>query len=411
MKFPEGGKPDFSVSNRGVHGRPAAYHRWYLEDKGIYWANLLQSMGISWIVLITDGDSVLEPCDVPGWGLTTPLEFFLAHQVVPIVRDGTDLLPKPFTNWHAVERAVPIYTKYGMKPLWICRNEPFDSREWVEGIKPPKADATGMEFVCGIIQGDMDLVARSGGVPGFPDGPCYSLNPFDYLDRTMWDHNRAFYAGHYYGKGRPIGYPYDDVTRFGTPLTEESYSIALDDYAGEPAWRDVSLETINARRAALVNPDLTAIEDPVCWRGWERVWWHAQETLGYVPAMAMTEGGWTPRDRAGSGADMDVRWPLTTPNKVAEKTLAMYHDDSPHFAICPWLLADDAMLPDGYVGWPYESWVGWAYTDKYDYEKPVVKILQDNPPGPTPGPDVDAALVEFRAAQLAGQRMLAHLEE
>ncbi len=77
--------------------------------------------------------------------------------------------------------------------------------------------------------------------------------------------------------------------------------------------------------------------------------------------MALTEGGWTPRDRAGSGGDIDIRMPHTTPKMVAKKTLQIYDAPSPFFAICPWLLADDAMLPEGYAGWPYDAWVGWAY--------------------------------------------------
>lgn len=411
MRCPEGGRPDFPVSNRGVHGYPASYHRWYLEDRGLYWARLLRSMHISWIVLLTDGDSVLERCDVPGWGWTTPLEFFLENLVVPIVRDSTTPLPRPYTNWRAVERAVPIYAKHGMRPLWICRNEPFDSREWASGINPPRPDEAGMSFVCSILQNDMRLVAESGGVPGFPDGPGYRLNPWDFMDLGVWRANGAFYAGHHYGKGREVDHPSNRVAQHGDPYTEAQYRADLDDYAGEPGWMEPPLAEVNAERAARAQEGLTVLQDDVCWRGWGKVWWFAKQH-GLEPAMAMTEGGWVVRDRAGSGNDIDERWAYTTPRMVAKKTLAMYKDPSFFFAVCPWLLADDAMSPGGHgVGFYDAAWVGWAHSDRYGQEKPVVKTLQDNPPdsGGTAVRELDLARAASAEAAAAGGRMLARL--
>jgi hypothetical protein len=99
--------------------------------------------------------------------------------------------------------------------------------------------------------------------------------------------------------------------------------------------------------------------------------------------MAVVEGGWVPRDRAGTGPNGDVRWPHTTPKMVAAKTLAAYQEDSPLFAICPWLLASSFM---GKPDWDFDAWWTWAYEDKYGWEKPVIQTLRDNPPmveGPT----------------------------
>ena len=114
----------------------------------------------------------------------------------------------------------------------------------------------------------------------------------------------------------------------------------------------------------------------------------SQETLGYVVPMAMTEGGWVPRDRAGSGPDVDVRWPQTTPRMVAKKTLAMFEAESPFFALCPWLLAGDDM---GGHGWPFDVWHGWAYEDKYGRQKPVVRALQGTADVPSAAHKVKAA--------------------
>jgi hypothetical protein len=191
--------------------------------------------------------------------------------------------------------------------------------------------------------------------------------------------------GHFYGKGRPIDYPYDSVSRTGTPqLSYESYMAQLDDYGDDPRWNEGpgAVEAMNDQRLAWADPDRTAVDDPVCWNGWQQIQAFSYEALGFLAPLAMTEGGWVPRDRAGSDPT-DIRWPYTTPNKVAQQTLAAYGLNElirPMFAVCPWLLADGAMNGGADVGWPYDAWVGWAYSDKYGMEKPVVQMLKENPP-------------------------------
>lgn len=433
MKYPEGAAPSsgFNASNRGVHGYPASYHKWYLEESmggqgGLYWTNLMRSMGIGYYVVIVNGDSGNELCDIPGVGKITVTQFLLEQGIRPIYSDRTDSFPRSFTNWKAVEETAKIHEQYGMKPLWCNRNEPFDSREGWDG-DPPAVTPESMELVCKILQNDMRITYESGASPGFPGGPNYKYNPFTYMDKAPWLANKYWYADHNYGKGRPVDGPYDKVNREGELLTEDGYAAALDDYADDPQWHDLPLDVINQARIAQINPEANAIDDAVYWRGWERARYHAIEELGIIPAMASTECGWVPRDRAGVGntqqhiyhilkaawyndksidnlqdllaaTGIDIRWPLTTPNMVAKKTLAMYNAPSPFFAVCPWLLADDAMSVGGYVGWPYATWVGWAYTDKYDYEKPVIQILQGNPPNPQPEPDIQAAIAALLTA-------------
>lgn len=388
------------VTNRGVHILPASYHRTHML-KASYWIELLKSMGMSWILAITDGDSVLEVCPTDKYGEISLIELYLQHGIIPIIRDSTDPFPRPYTNMEMVERAAPIYREHGLKPLVQAGNEIFDDREWSpkwlkrHGGTPPDAnDQDDFAWVVGLVQERMSRIIENGGIAGFPDGPCYPENPFRYLDKSQWDDGLAFYAAHNYGKGRPVDYPYDAVTRYGVQLTEEEYREALDDYADDRQWYEEPLDLMNKRRRELASPGLTALEDDTCFLGYELIQQWAIDTFGYEVPMALTEGGWCPRDRAGTGPNTDIRWPHTTPKMVAKKTLAAFEGGHPFFAICPWLLADDAMVPGGYVGWPYDSWVGWAYSDKYGAEKPVVEILRANPPGlppepPEPEPPVD----------------------
>ena len=83
-----------------------------------------------------------------------------------------------------------------------------------------------------------------------------------------------------------------------------------------PGWR-VPLEMINEQRRAWANPNKSALEDDVCWRGWELVEHWSRETFGETVRMALTEGGWTPGALAGN----DIRYPKPTPDVVARLTM------------------------------------------------------------------------------------------
>lgn len=361
------------VTNRGAHLQPFGHHGAWCKDpdRRRYWLDLMQSMHLSWVVMLTDGDSCLAEFD--GKPVVGHL---LDAGIIPIIRYYAPL-PRPFSGHDVVRRLVDVCKPYGIKPFVQLWNEPGDSREWVKGIVPGD---WWQQFVNVWKKGAADVLAL-GALPGFPDGPGYDFwnqHPFrDTWDvREFWQEG-AWYGVHNYGKGRPLDYPYENVSRFGTQLAEAEYRAALDDYADDPAWRDIPLDVINKARRDQANPYLTALDDDVCWNAWQKVDHYASITLGHSVPMAMTEGGWQPRDRAGSGPDCDLRWPLTTPRKVAEKTVAMFQSDAPLFAQCPWLLACGDM---GGSGWEYDSWVTWAYADKYGREKPVVQALQQTPP-------------------------------
>ncbi len=359
------------ITNRGVHLQPFGFHGRWLE-RASYWTDLLVSMGMSWVVLLTDGDSVRQEYRQG----TNPLKVLLDAGIIPIIREKKKF-PLPFTEQDTVRWTVDLYGEYGLKPFWIVRNEPFDDREWKRGSPPDNA----WEIIMRVWAHAAQFIASHGGYVGFPDGPGYDFNPFESMKahdcQWMFDEGLAFYTGHHYGKNRHRDYPYDAVTRYGAQLTEEAYDRLLDDYADDDRWREEPLELVNERRAELQEPSLTPIDDDTCWRGWEKIVRWSLETFGYVVPMAMTEGGWVPRDRPGTGPDTDIRMPHTTPRMVAKKTIQMYDTPSPFFAICPWLLADEDM---GGSGWPFDAWHGWAYRDKYGIKKPVIIALQQHVP-------------------------------
>lgn len=413
------------VTPRGVHGAPIGFQPWMDPSwpyNAEHWQQLLTNMGVSWMVLLSEGDAAL---------LSGAAEALLEAGVIPIVRFNYQF-PRHWTHGDVTGQYVSLYSQYGAPFIAAIGNEPFDPREWVDGDVPPKEEAWAIiadrwnEAAC--------ITAERGGIAGFPDGPSYNLddNPFYRIgDPDLhWQEGRAVYLGHHYGKGRPWDYPRDDVSRFGVSLTEDEYCQLLDIFCGDPSWQDLPLDLINAQRLAWANPDLTAVQDDVCWHGWKRVQHFSQEAFGFQVQMAMTEGGWVPRDRAGSGdkneeelkrlihdywtkgftreaahraaiLSIDIRWPLTTPTQVAVKSLQMYGDDHPFFAVCPWLLACSDM---GGSGWEYDAWHGWAFEPEHGRQKPVIQALIDNPPN---GNDLLAELYAAMEACLETDARLA----
>jgi hypothetical protein len=356
-----------AVTPRGVHLAPTGYFPW--ADEADDWIDLLVQMGMSWVVVLSEGDAFYQS------GIPHAL---LAAGIIPIVRFAYQF-PKVWTHGEATAQLAALYDQHGAPLVVQFANEPFDAREWRDGEVPPYEEAWAV--IAQRWHEAANAIAGNGGVAGFPDGPCYAENPFARIGDGdhHWEEGRAVYLGHHYGKGRPLAYPQDDVSKWGMPLTMEGYREALDDYADDLAWNEgeAVLAMMNVQRAEWADPDLSPLDDDTCWRGWEKVQWYADQAFGHQVQMAMTEGGWTPRDRAGSDP-VDIRWPYTTPNKVAEKTLAMYEWPSPLFAVCPWLLACSFL---GGTGWEDDAWVGGSWYDKYGPQKPVVQMLIDNPPG------------------------------
>jgi len=163
------------------------------------------------------------------------------------------------------------------------------------------------------------------------------------------------------------------------------YEAALDDFFGESEWMDPPLEVLNQERWDKKKPNLTAIQDATCWMGWEQTEFWMMRDLGFLIPHFQSEGGVTPKARAGTGENQELRYVYPTPKDVARKTLDIYRwnslpDRPAHntlFAICPWILASEHL---GCTGWYTDCWLGGAFYDKYGFEKPVYWTLKDNPP-------------------------------
>lgn len=388
------------LGRRGVHLLPFGHHGDWMK-RADYWIDLLQSMHMSWVVVQSDSDSFYT---------SGAAHALLSAGIVPIVRFAYTF-PYVWSHGEATAQLVRLYEKFDAPCIVQFANEPFDSREWRKGNVPD------YETAWGIIAQRWNEAAREivnrGAIAGFPDGPCFSENPFRRIEATtdLWYDGKAVYLGHFYGKGRPLDYPYDEVTQKGVPLTTYQYRADLDDFANDPAWNEgqAVLDKMNAQRKAWASPGKTAIDDDTCFNGWQKIVYWSRQAFGFDVPLAMTEGGWTPKDRAGSGGDTtDIRWPMTTPKMVAKKTLAMYEADTPMFALCPWLLAAQDM---GGEGWPDDCWVGYAYEYMYGREKPVVQTLQQNPPSDNKKGRVIALLKESQELLDKAQAILDELQK
>lgn len=422
--FPKGAKPPFPVSNRGWHGLPASYHKWWIENRGADVVRCMHRMGANFWLLLTDGDSWVEMVVDPINGKRKPVaRFLLDHDICPVYRDSSTRLPKSYSNQQNVALLSEVHQEFvadlvkqgrleqeqEFRPMITPWNEWFDDREGNMG--DPDSDKA-WERLGGLWNQAAGLIIREGGCPGFADGPCFPRNPFPWLDIEHWLSGYAFYSMHNYGKGRPKNYPwdvtsltgyehYDFETGEGQLLTWAEYMEQLGPY-GDPEhpehrqWVEEPLELINQRRMELANPNpypwTHPDADDTCWNAWRKVvaWALDEEDgIGFIPPMAMTEGGWQRRDRAGSGPNTDIRWPHTTRSMVAIKTLEMWEADSPFFAFMPWLFADDDFCQAGYVGWPFDAAIrGWADLLTYGYEKEeLIALMEANPPGSlVPGP-------------------------
>ena len=357
------------VTGRGCHLHPTGHHRAWLE-KADHWVSLLQSMNMSFVLCLSDSDGAV----VPGPDGRSAVQVLLDGGIIPVVRFLPSNLPRHFEQMAHVETLVSQCEPYGVTPIVQWPNEPGDGREWTHDVPDDWFSIfinRWMEFA--------GIVTRRGAIAGFPDGPCYDLDPFPHMAPVwdLWERGDAIYLGHHYGLNRPPGYPYDPIQRLGVQWTEDDLRRALGDFYDNPDFNDVPLEVMNHARREQMDPTLTAVQDDTCWRGWERIEYWMRLHFGKSLAIALTEGGWTPGARAGGGATAEVRYPKPTPDNVADFTLRMFEEPTPMLFQTPWLLADGDMA-GGDQGWPYDAWSTWAF-GQYGRLKPVVRALQGIP--------------------------------
>uniref|UniRef100_A0A6M3IGS5 Glycoside hydrolase n=2 Tax=viral metagenome TaxID=1070528 RepID=A0A6M3IGS5_9ZZZZ len=383
IRYPYGGKPTWEHTAIGLHLKPAEHHTDWLGDAETraYELGVLKRIRAGWATMMTGGDSAIEV--IAG---KEAVRWLLDEQIVPIFRDSTGKLPYPYPNIKFVEKLVPIYAEYGLRPLVIPWNEPGDDREWAGGEVPPDWKERFLPLWIDAAK----QITNAGANVAFPDPLSewqwwFERFPADIMQ--MFRDGRAVVAAHLYGKNRPVNYPYDDVSQNGTPLTEAEWRAALGNFWDVPGYREVTLEYMNQQRRELAWLGKTFHDDATCFGAWRNIYYAAEQAWGFRPVMCMTEGGWTPKDIPGSGPNNDYRWPVTTPAAIRDHTRQVLETQSEHgmFALTFWIC----------YGWSYDGWyrnpLAGIHYDCFEYprcyEQPVIHSLEDAPilPGPTPG--------------------------
>jgi len=373
-------------TNRGVHWAPYGFPGGW-SAKAIEWVDLLRSMRISWIVLISEDDAMLKP--LPELMGMSAVQYFLRNDINPVIRFKVKL-DRGWPVMDHVETLVRQFSEYNLSPMILIGNEPGDGREYAGDVPqdwPERYIGYFIEYG--------SRVVKAGGIALFADGPGYPFDPFEYMEPVFgyWESMRMGYAGHWYGLNRPPNYPYDSVTQTGKPLlTEDDLKEWFGPFYNDRGLNDVPVEMVNEARQNGKQPGLTALDDTTCWRGWEEVQHWMIKHFGKTLLMCETEGGWTPGAIAGSGNNRDLRFLRPTPDHVAEWTMYSFQANTPLLFQCHWILGDSVLGGSG--GWDMDAWcTGWWRHGgpEYWYYMPVVKALKEN--------EINPASVRIVAAQ------------
>lgn len=376
-------RPQFNgvpVGYRGAHGPPCAYaNEWVAQ--GDLWPQRMKEAGLDWVVLYSASDNALT---------TGAAERLLDWHIYPIVR-FEHTLPDPFTYMAATEGLVALYGRYGLALMIAWLNEPGMPCEWRDQEVP----RDWMQVFARRWMEGARLIAERGAIPLLADRPCWEVNPFELVRgcEDLFYTDQAGVAYHGYGLNRPPWYPGDSVSRTGLPeLSEASLAAQLDEFAGDPVWNEPGVVPWmnELRRSWPPREGQTGTTDPTCWRGYELLQEYSRQAFGgHVVKMVMTEGGWTPRARAGSGPDTDIRYPYPTPLRVAQWTLFAFRElerlaaegSAPLEGMCPWCFADSLMNGGHSAGWEADAWWSTAWLSHYpEWRMPVYDWLVRNPP-------------------------------
>jgi len=381
------------VTHWGVHGPPWGQWGFFMGEIDT-WIRRLHETHITWILALSDDDSFVKQ------GAAKAL---LDGGILPIVRFNPSNLPRPFTQMDATSELVDLYAKYNV-PCIICYlNECGAPEEW----KDREVPKDWWEIWTERWRGGARLITERGAIAAIPDGPTWPMSPFPFLLPGLereFEEGWIVYKYHGYTNNRPPPYPYDDVQRLGIQMTLAEYNAGLDDFADVADWRDPPLPILNAARREYANANLTAIDDPTCWMGWQKIEYWMDRDLGFRIPMFMGEGGTTPKARAGSGHNNELRYLLPTPIRVGDWTSEIYHwNQLPNrpakhnlFALTAWL-----GMRAGFPGWGSDPWWGSDYSVFYGYEMPVVQVLRDNPPQSNATEKLEEAVYHLLKSQTA----------
>lgn len=345
VRWPLQGKPDWDCGLLGVHLQAFGHHGDWLGDPETRERELgwLSAMGAGHVVAKIQGDSWMTKVDdveVARW--------LLDNGQVPVWRDDTNTFPTPYCNFDNIPPLVELYQDYGLRPSIQIRNEMGDVREWKDKKRPQNWREIALEV---LVEG-CRLIRKAGANWIFPDplGDWYwwfSRLPDDLIADLFV--GTGGFGLHAYGKSRPAeDYPEDEVSREGKPLTRSE----LERWQATSPYTAPALDAINAQRLAWANPKRTYHDDTVCFGVWREVRYQFARMLedrGYDQfdlIMIMTEGGWTPDDRAGN----DIRFLASTPETIKGQTLKALEIPHGMYGVCFWIY-------DGHPQWPYDSWL------------------------------------------------------
>ncbi len=350
----------------GVHwsaGYPAVVGMGKIRE---YWLPELLAMGVKW-VKIANHDGALEFATL-----------LLKNDIMPIVR-----LYRPQPNPGVLDEkllaVVRDFVAAGVRYLEF-NNEPDLGTEWRTREVP--SDAVTVVARNAIV--DMEAILKLGGYPAVPAlatgtkwdlvGEICRLGRRDLFAEPVWQ------AIHNYTLNHPLDYPYDAGNQQGAPYTADFYErLAAERWDGD-AWRGRSLEQVNDERRRNANPGATALDDPSCWRAYERYDTLIRDQIGRSLPILATENGYI------VGEQPDPRYPATTPQLHMAQTLeacrimmgtSSRFDHAPDYYFCTafWLLGNYS-LGSWAREWESQAW----YSSRWpDGRLPTIDALKAEP--------------------------------
>ena len=350
----------------GVHwnaGFPAMVGLGKIQE---YWLPELVAMGVTWVKLARhDG------------GLAVA-ELFLKNDIMPVVRLYRPQ-PNPGTLNEETLRIVRSYVGIGVR-YFEFNNEPDLGVEWQGNSVPPNAQ----EIVARNSIADIEAILARGGYPGIPAtavgtkwnlvGEICRLGRRDLLSQPVWQ------AIHNYSLNHPVDYPSDLVNQRGALCSQDEYDRLAQERWDGNAWGGWNLDRVNTERRGHANPGATILEDPSCWRAYERFDKLIRDQIGRSLPILATEDGFVVGERP------DPRYPATTPQLHASQTLeacrimrgtSKLNNPAPDYYFCTafWLLGNYTLghwAPE----WEGQAW----YSGRWPGGRlPTVAALKSEP--------------------------------